>query len=253
MPKRAKSKITMVLDAKKRVRVDLAACYRLVAHFGWDQLIYSHISALVPGVERHILLNPYGMTFDEIVASSLVEVALDGTVVSDPTGLGVNPATPTLHLPFYEQRADTGCVIHLESDAGTGVSCQRDGLLPITQTALALLPHVGYHDFEGFALDRDESERLLRAASGKRIIFLRNHGTLVFGPTVASTFQLAFLTEQACRAQIAAQAGGAAVIYPPTAVVQRTASQQEGDVQESSRAWPALLRLLDRTDSSFRN
>ncbi|MBM3505852.1 MAG: class II aldolase/adducin family protein [Alphaproteobacteria bacterium] len=248
----AKTKLSVVADTERRVRIDLAACYRLVAHYGWDQLIYSHLSAVIPGAERRVFLNSYGMTFDEITASSLVEVSLDGRIVSDAMGSGINPAAPTLHLPFYTERADIGCVIHLETDAGTGVSCQRDGLLPISQTALALLPHVAYHDFEGFALDRDESARLLADAAGKRIVFLRNHGTLVLGSTVASAFQLTFLVEQACRAQLAAQSGGAPLLYPPGAVVARTGAQEEEGVKESERAWEALLRMLDRRDPTFR-
>ena len=221
--------VQTVPGASLSTRIDLAACYRLVAKSGWDQLIYSHISAVLPNPPGNVLFNPYGMTFDEITASSLVEVDRLGALVSD-NSYGINPAAPTLHLPFYQERADVGCVLHLETDAGAGISAQKEGLLPITQTALALLPLIGYHDFEGFALESAECARLVKDAEGKRIVFLRNHGTLVLAPSVASAFQLMFLLEQACRAQIVAQSGGAELIYPRAEVVEHTGQQQASDL-----------------------
>ena len=241
------------------IRVDLAACYRLVARFGWDQLIFSHISARVQGA-HHILLNPYGLLFSQITASSLVKVDLDGNVAGH-SDYEVNPAAPALHTPWYGKKyrsrctpeSEIGCVIHLETDAGAAVSAQEDGLLPISQTALGIMPLVAYHDFEGFALDLDERERLMETAgSSNRVIILRNHGTLVMGPTVGATFQLCSLVEQACRAQLLAQSGGAQLIVPSSDVRQRTGQQEAAEIGCNERAWPALLRTLDEEDPSYK-
>lgn len=241
-----------VSDAEWDARVQLAACYRLVAKFGWDELIWSHISTIVPGPEKHILLNPYGVVFDQVTASSLVKLDLDGNIVGDSEHK-LNPAGAVLHTPFYKHRDDVGCVLHLETDAGTGVSCQEDGLLPITQTALSLSNTIAYHAYEGFSLDFDECERLIADAGDKWVIFLRNHGTIVLGRTVASAFHMTFLVEQACRAQIAAQAGGAKLIFPPQEIVQHAAQQQATEIEEGDMGWPSLIEALDRQDPSYRD
>ena len=246
-------------NAERDVRVDLAACYRLVARFGWDQLIFSHLSARVPDAPC-ILLNPFGLLFSEITASSLVKADLEGNIVG-ASDYPLNAAAPALHTPWYTEDYErryapartVGCVMHLETDAGAAVSALAEGLLPINQTALGISHLVAYHDFEGFALDAEESERLMADARGdKKVLILRNHGTLVLGPTVAATFQLAYLVEQACRAQLLAQSGGAKLALPSAAVQAHTASQQSSQIETSEAAWPSLLRLLDREDPSYR-
>ena len=239
-------------DAEWEARIELAACYRLVAKFGWDQLIWSHVSTIVPGPEKNILLNPYGIVFSQVTASSLIKTDLEGNIVGD-SEYGLNPAAAVLHTPFYQHRDDLGCVLHLETDAGTGISCQEDGLLPITQTALSLSNTIAYHDYEGFSLDFDECERLIADAGDKRVIFLRNHGTIVLGSTVASAFHMTFLVEQACRAQIAAQAGGAKLNFPPKRVAEHAAQQQATEIGEGDMGWPSLITMLDREDPSFRD
>jgi ribulose-5-phosphate 4-epimerase/fuculose-1-phosphate aldolase len=245
-------------NAERDVRVDLAACYRLVARFGWNQLIFSHLSARVPDT-RYLLLNPFGLLFSEITASSLVKADIEGNIVG-ASDYPLNAAAPALHTPWYGEDFErryaparpVGCVMHLETDAGAAVSAQAGGLLPINQTTLGISHLVAYHDFEGFALDADESERLMADAGGdKKVLILRNHGTLILGPTVAATFQLAYLVEQACRAQLLAQSGGATLAVPSAAVQARAAGQQSTEIETNEAAWPSLLRLLDREDPSY--
>jgi ribulose-5-phosphate 4-epimerase/fuculose-1-phosphate aldolase len=233
-----------------QVRVDLAAAYRLVAHFGWDDLIFTHLSARVPGGDHHFLINPYGMMFHEITASSLVKVDQQGTVVAD-NGYGINPAGFTIHSAVHMAREEAGSVMHLHNHAGTAVSAQKCGLLPITQTAMLVHPHIAYHDYEGVALNLDERERIVRDLGDKPIMILRNHGTLTIGRTVAEAFTYLYFLENACEKQIRAQAGGE-LYYPSAEAIETTRQQSATLPKVAPLVWPGLIRLLDSQDPSYR-
>ena len=192
---------THLSDAERAVRIDLAACYRLVALYGWDDLVFTHISARVPGPEHHFLINPYGMMFEEITASSLVKVDADGNALGN-SPYAVNPAGFTIHSAVHEVREDAGCVIHLHTPDGTAVATSSTGLLPLNQTAQLVLPDLAYHDYEGVALDLDERPRLQRDLSRHNIMLLRNHGTLTVGRSVAEAFLRMYLLERACTMQV---------------------------------------------------
>lgn len=233
-------------------RVELAACYRLVAHFRMTDWIYNHISARVPGSHEHYLINPFGLLYEEVSASNLVKVDIHGTLVDD-VGLDVNPAAFVIHGAIHQARPEVGCVLHTHSAAGVGVSAQQQGLLPISQHAFKVYDRIAYHDFEGIALDTDEQQRLVADIGDKDVLILRNHGLLTMGTTVAKAFELMFFLERACQIQIDALAGGSAVIRPSQAVCERTSAQFRGDDSYvQGRDWNALLRLLDRTDPSYR-
>ncbi len=235
------------------VRVELAACYRLVAMYRWDDLIFTHISAKVPGPERHFLINPYGQLFEEISASSLVKIGLDGNAVSE-SPYPVNPAGFVIHSAIHEARADAKCVLHLHTPQGQAVSAQEHGLLPITQTAMAFTGAVAYHDYEGIATDLSERARLVRDLGDKSVMILRNHGTLTVGETVADAFIRMYFLERACEAQVLALRGGGGINRPPEGTPEKTAEQAALGLTHLGRllAWPALLRKLDRVDPSFR-
>jgi ribulose-5-phosphate 4-epimerase/fuculose-1-phosphate aldolase len=243
-----------VTAAEWQARVDLAATYRLVAHYGWDDLIYTHISMRVPGEDECFLINPYGMTFDEITASSLVKIDLDGNIVM-PTDYMVNPAGFTIHSAVHSAGADAHCVIHTHSDDGVAVSAQADGLLPLSQTAMIVLGDLAYHDYEGIALDLDERERLIRDLGTKHSMILRNHGLLTTGATCADAFLRLFFLERACTMQVRALSGGVKLNMPDQGVPEKTADQgkfgSRGGIGNLS--WPALLRTLDRKDRSYRD
>jgi ribulose-5-phosphate 4-epimerase/fuculose-1-phosphate aldolase len=236
------------------VRVELAACYRLVALHRWDDLIFTHISAKVPGPEKHFLINPYGQLFEEINASSLVKIDLDGNAVSE-SRYPVNPAGFVIHSAIHEARADAKCVLHLHTPQGLAVSAQKHGLLPLTQTAMTLSGAVAYHDYEGIAVDLSERARLVRDLGDKSVMILRNHGTLTVGETVADAFIRMYFLERACEAQVLALRGGAEINHPPEGTPERTAEQGAVGLTYIGRAlaWPALLRKLDRIDPSFRS
>jgi ribulose-5-phosphate 4-epimerase/fuculose-1-phosphate aldolase len=236
------------------VRVDLAACYRLVAHYGWDDLVFTHLTARVPGPEHHFLINPYGMMFDEITASSLVKIDLEGNKVL-PSPYEINPAGFTIHSAIHAAREDAHCVIHLHTDAGVAVSAQRDGLLPISQTALFPLSSLGYHDYEGVALRDDEKPRLVADLGNHSVMILRNHGTLAVGPTVADAFMQMFVLERACRMQILAQSGGVPLVPVPASILGGVKEMAEKATRGlgGQIAWPGLLRKLDRMDPAFRD
>src|SRR5512143_3655712 len=199
-----------VSETEWDLRVALAACYRLVALYGWDDLIFTHISARVPGPEHHFLINPYGFLFDEITASSLVKVGLDGGKVG-ASPYEINPAGFTIHSAIHAAREDAQCVLHVHSVNGVAVSAQRDGLLPLSQHAMFALASLGYHDYEGVALNEDEKPRLVRDLGNKRSLILRNHGLLTVGRTVAEAFVAMYFLEAACMMQVRAQAGGGAL------------------------------------------
>lgn len=240
-------------DAEWEARVDLAACYRLVARNGWDDLIYTHISAAVPGPKKHFLINPYGMLFSEITASSLVKVDLEGNVVSE-TPYRINPAGFTIHSAIHAVREDVKCVLHLHTNAGTAVSAQKQGLLPISQTALVVHNDIAYHDYEGIALDLDERERLVAHLGRKNVMILHNHGTLTCGHSVAAAYVRMFFLERACQMQIAAQAGGAELRLLPQSMCDHVFGQvAKNSLRMGELDWPPLLRLLDKEDPSYRN
>lgn len=235
------------------VRVELAACYRLVAHFRMTDWIYNHISARVPGSHEHYLINPFGLLYEEVSASNLVKVDVQGRLAED-VELDVNPAAFVIHGAIHAARPEVGCVLHTHTLAGSGVAAQSDGLLSISQHALKFHGRVAYHDFEGIALDGEEQQRLVRDLGDKDVLILRNHGLLTLGRDVPEAFEATYFLERACQIQIAALAGGAGVTRPGPAVCDRTAAQFAGsDRFVQGRDWQALLRLLDRTDSSYRD
>src|SRR5438309_7848669 len=207
-----------VSDAEWQARIDLAAAYRLVARYGWDDLIFTHISARVPGGEHHFLLNPYGMMFDEVTASSLVKVDLDGNKVMD-SPYQVNPAGFTIHSAVHAARADALCVMHLHTDYGIAVSAQKDGLLPISQQSMFPLASLAYHGYEGLALNEEEKPRLVADLGSSNSMILRNHGLLTIGSSVAEAFLSMYVLERACKIQILAQSGGAELLPVPDPIV----------------------------------
>jgi len=234
-------------------RVALAAVYRLVAQFGWDDLIFSHVSARVPGTDHHFLINPYGMTFDEITASSLVKVDLDGRKVMDSPH-EINPAGFTIHSAIHAASENANCVPHVHSINGTAVSAQKDGVLPISQQSIFVLSSLGYHDYEGVALREDEKPRLVRDLGDKNFFMLRNHGLITVADNIPDAFVAMYIFESACMIQVRAQAGGELIPIDPRIIA--TAKQQASAVTAQSGgklAWPALLRKLDRIDPSYRN
>lgn len=241
-----------VSPAEWEARVELAACYRLIAHFRMTDWIYNHISARVPGDHGHYLINPFGLLYEEVSASNLVKVDIHGRLTEE-IGLDVNPAAFVIHGAIHAARPDIGCVLHTHTAAGTGVAAQAHGLLPISQNAFKVIDRVAYHDFEGIALDNAEQERLLADIGDKDVLILRNHGLLTMGRTVPQAFELMFFLERACQIQVAALAGGSKVVFPSEAVCQRTAAQFRGDSDYvQGRDWQAFLRLLDRMDASYK-
>ena len=242
-----------VSEAEWQVRTDLAAAYRLVAYYGWDDLIFTHISSRVPGPEHHFLINPYGMMFDEITASSLVKVDLDGKVVLDSPYF-INPAGFTIHSAVHAAREDALCVMHLHTEYGIAVSAQRNGLLPLSQQALVALASLAYHDYEGLALDESEKPRLVADLGNKNSMILRHHGLLTVGRTAAEAFLAMFILERACKIQILAQSGKSNVTMVPSPILDRVAGQVDAVTmgQGAQLTWPGLLRKLDRIDPSYR-
>jgi ribulose-5-phosphate 4-epimerase/fuculose-1-phosphate aldolase len=240
--------------AEWEMRVNLAACYRLIAHFRWTDFIYTHISARVPDQEGQFLINAYGLMFEEVTASNLVKVDVDGKVIDDPTGLGANPGGFTIHSAIHMARPEVACVLHTHSNAGVAVAAQKHGLLPITQHALRFYNRIAYHDYEGVSLDWSERQRLEAALGDKWVLILRSHGLLTLGRTVREAFDRIYYLERACAAQIAALAGGAEVILQAAEIGEHVARQFERPERPAAqRDWPALLRLLDRTDPSYKD
>jgi ribulose-5-phosphate 4-epimerase/fuculose-1-phosphate aldolase len=250
-----------VSNAEWQARVDLAAAYRLVALYGWDDLVFTHISARVPaprgadaGTGHHFLINPYGMMFEEITASSLVKIDLDGNKVMD-SPYEINPAGFTIHSCIHAGREDAQCVMHVHSVNGVAVSAQKNGLLPISQQSLFVLASLAYHDYEGVALNPDEKPRLVRDLGGNNFLMLRNHGLLTVGGSPADAFLFMYLFEAACMIQVRAQAGGGELIriaQPILDGIQKAAHQVTRGLG-GALAWPGLLRKLDRIDPSYRD
>ena len=243
-----------VSEREWQARVDLAAAYRLVALYGWDDLIFTHISARVPSADHHFLLNPYGMMFEEITASSLVKIDLNGNKVMDSPYF-INPAGFTIHSAVHAAREDALCVMHLHTDYGIAVSAQKNGLLPLSQQSMVALASLAYHDYEGLALDEDEKSRLVTDLGDKHYLILRNHGLLTIGRSAAEAFLAMFLLERACKIQILAQSGGGELVEIPAPIVKRVDSQLKAVTvgQGAELTWPGLLRKLDRLDPSFRD
>jgi ribulose-5-phosphate 4-epimerase/fuculose-1-phosphate aldolase len=238
-------------EGEWQVRVELAALYRLVALFGWDDMVYTHISARVPGPEHHFLINPYGHFFNEITASSLVKIDLDGNIVA-PTEHSVNPAGFTIHSAIHAAREDAKFVLHVHADAGIAVSATKEGLLPLSQHALAVLPFIAYHEYEGIALDLGERERLVADLGDKRLMILWNHGTLAIGETAGDCWQGIYYLERACRMQVMAMAGGREHVRLAPKEAQETVRMQVGATGLSGALpWPGLLRKLDRESPGY--
>jgi ribulose-5-phosphate 4-epimerase/fuculose-1-phosphate aldolase len=236
-----------------QLRVDLAAAYRLVALSGWSDLVFTHISARIPGPEHHFLINPYGLMFDEITASSLVKVDLACNKVID-SPFPVNPAGFVIHSCIHEVRANAGCVLHTHSRAGVAVSAQKKGVLPISQQSTFVLASLATHGYEGVALRDEEKPRLQRDLGDKNFLLLRNHGLLTVGPTIPDAFLSMYTFENTCRIQIDALAGGGELVYVDPRIMEgmekvlKTVTAGQG----ANIAWPALLRRLDRIDAAYR-
>lgn len=237
-------------EAEWQVRKDLAAAYRLVSLYGWDDLVFTHLSARVPGPEHHFLINPYGLLFDEITASSLVKVDEDGQIVDPGATNNVNPAGFTIHSAVHMAREDAGAVLHLHAADGVAVSAHEKGLLPISQTAMLCMPHVAFHDYEGVALDLAERERLVADLGDKPIMILRNHGTLTVGRDVGQAFVYMHFLMKACEIQVRTLGMGPAYM-PSQEALDTTAEQSKMLGGGGDLAWPALLRKLDRIGSDY--
>jgi ribulose-5-phosphate 4-epimerase/fuculose-1-phosphate aldolase len=276
LPLRTPSMRDRVSAAEWDMRVDLAACYRLVARYGMTDLVYNHITARIPGPEHHILINAYGMLYEEITASSLIKVDLAGNVIAKPDGLGysVNAAGYIIHSAVHEARDDIVCVIHTHTRAGVAVSALAEGLMPLSQTAMRFHGHLTYHDYEGPAFNRGEKERLVRDLGAHNAMILHNHGLLACGPSIPQAFNLIYWLENACRIQVDILACNRPLHTAPADVVAGAAAalcgaeitlDNEGDTnphlnRDAQKAgtgygmleWPALLRMLDRVDPSYR-
>ncbi len=244
---------SQVSDAEWQQRVDLAACYRLVALYHWDDLVFTHVSARVPGPEHHFLLNPYGMLFEEITASSLVKVDLQGRKVME-SAYEINPAGFTIHGAIHAAREDAKSVLHIHSLNGIAVSAQKSGLLPISQQSTFVLPSLGYHDYEGLALNEDEKPRLVRDLGKNNFLMLRNHGLLTVAESIPDAFLFMYLFEAACAIQVRAQALGAELIPIHPDIIAGATAQATRATRSAggALAWPGLLRKLERLDPTYR-
>ena len=241
-----------VSDDEWAIRVDLAAAYRMVASYGWDDLIFTHLSARIPGPEHHFLLNPYQLMFEEVTASSLIKVDVHGNPV-EPTPFITNPAGFTIHSAIHMAREDAQAVMHLHTPAGQAVAAHSEGLLPLTQTAMLVRGDLAFHDYEGVAVDLDERERLVANLGDKSAMILRNHGTLAVGKTIGECFVKLYFLERACQAQVMALSAGEDVNLPPQGSPEITAQQGAMGLTVSANllAWPALKRKAYRLDPSF--
>jgi len=234
-----------------QARVELAALYRLVAHFRWTDTIYTHISMRVPG-EETFLINPFGYLYEEVTASSLVKIDIDGKVLDDPVGLGINKPGYVIHGAIHKARHDVHCVIHTHTRAGAGVSAQEEGLLPISQHAALFVGRIGYHDFEGIAVHEEEQERLVRNLGKHHVMILRNHGLLTAGRSAGEAFVLLHMLERACEIQVAALSNGARVrrITPESVATTHAVIEANSGF---TRDWEAMLRLLDRVAPDYKD
>lgn len=245
----------LVSEAEWNARVDLAAGYRLIAHFGMSDLIYNHITCHVPDAKQEILINPYGLLYEEITASSLIKINLAGDILFNPNPTyGINPAGYVIHSAIHGARPDVDCVIHTHTRAGMAVSALACGLMPIAQTNMRF-GKIAYHEYEGVAVDLDERERLVADLGNSDVMILRNHGLLTCGPSVAEAFNTMYWLENACKVQLDALACNTELHLPQEAVIAKTAHQFEPHVRRpyGLMEWPAMLRLLDRRDTSYRD
>ncbi|WP_313389782.1 class II aldolase/adducin family protein [Achromobacter aegrifaciens] len=240
--------------AESDTRIQLAACYRLVSHFGMSDLIYNHITARIPGPEGHLLINPYGMMYDEITASSLIRIDLDGNVLDNPGEYAINAAGYVIHSAVHGARHDVQCVIHTHTRAGMAVSALQCGLLPLTQTAMRFAK-IPYHDYESVAIDLDERARLVADLGQSEAMILRNHGLLAAGPSIAQAFNTLYWLEMACKAQVDALAANRELCVPPPEVVEKTWHLYQPTTRRpfGELEWPAMLRLMDRKDPGYRD
>ncbi len=241
-----------VSEEEWQVRVDLAACYRLIAMHGWDDLVFTHISARVPGPDEHFLINAYGLLFEEMTASSLIKVDLQGETVLD-TPYFMNPAGFTIHSAIHEARSDVACALHTHTKAGIAVSAQKAGLLPLSQTSLFPLASLAYHDYEGVALNAEEKPRLVADLGSGTFMILRNHGLLTVGASIADAFLSMYILEVACQTQIMAQSAGVELNVIGDNILAGIAAQQEEATKGlgGQLVWPALLRKLDRMNPGY--
>ncbi|WP_395342453.1 class II aldolase/adducin family protein [Ningiella sp. W23] len=243
-----------VSEQEWQARVDLAACYRMIAHYGWDDLVFTHISARVPGPEHHFLINPYGMLFEEVTASSLVKVNLQGEKVQD-SPYDINPAGFVIHSAVHESREDASCVMHLHTTAGVAISALKDGLQAYSQQSLFALSSLSYHDYEGVALNPDEKVRLVADLGSTNFMILRNHGLLTCASTIPDTFLLMFILQRACEIQLQAQASNQPLITINDKILAGIKAQADEVTRSAggALAWPGILRKLDRMCPDFRD
>jgi ribulose-5-phosphate 4-epimerase/fuculose-1-phosphate aldolase len=254
----SKAAIAGVSDQEWQIRCDLAALYRLVAHYRWTDFIYTHLSARLPGPDHHFLINRFGVNFHEMRASDLVRIDMDGNIVEPERGLSssdVNAAGFTIHSAIHMAREDLMCVAHTHTAAGIAVSAQKDGLLPLSQHACKFYGRIAYHGYEGIALDLDERERLVADLGQHKAMILRNHGLLVGGASIPEAFHTLYMLERACAAQVDALAGGREIILPPHEVCAHAAEQfrrSESDSVHYALAWGAALRLIEDGKPDYR-
>lgn len=239
-------------EEERKTRIELAACYRLAEREGWDELIFNHISARVPGPEHHYLVNPFGLTFEEVTASNLVKVDLEGRIIGEGR-YPINAAGFTIHSAVHAARPDVGCIIHLHTEAGMALSMLDGGLLPLSQTAMFFQGNIAFHDYEGIALDLDERQRLVRDLGDKGVMILRNHGTLVAAPGIGEAFVTMFLVEKAARAQLGALACNSKLVAAAPKAVEITSQFAKMGRGAAQLAWAAMLRRLDREDPSYKD
>lgn len=237
-----------------QTRVDLAACYRLVAQYGWDDLVFTHITAKIPDANSQFLINPYGMMFEEITASSLVKIDDAGNKLDADNPYPINPAGFVIHSAIHAARADAKCVLHTHTPNGIAISAQKDGVLPISQQSIFVLASLAYHGYEGVALNDDEKPRLVQDLGDKVFFMLRNHGLLTVGESIADAFLFMYLFEATCMIQVRAQAGGNELISIPKSILDGAAAQAKAVMKGmgGQLAWPGLLRKLDRVDTSYK-
>lgn len=249
---RRKQQRHLVSESEWSARVELAACYRLVAHYRMTDMIYNHISLRVPGTEDQFLINPFGLLYEEVTASSLVKVDQNGILIDDD-GLDVNPAGFVIHSAIHMARHDVACVMHTHTRAGVAIAASKHGLLPVSQHAMRFFNRVGYHDYEGIALDVDERDRLVADIGAHSTLILRNHGLLTAGGSVHEAFELMYYLEMACKIQTMLSGSMEDWTIPPATVCERAARQFERSHEFLRRRdWAALLRLVERLDPGYR-
>ena len=245
-----------VTESERKTRIDLAAAFRLVDLYGWSDMLATHLSARIPGPNEHFLINPVGTLFEEMTASCLVKVDIDGNILSE-SEFGINPAGYTIHSAVHMGRKDAGCVMHTHTAAGLGVATQKSGLLPLTQMALAVIAQTSYHSYEGPAFDLGERDRLIEDLSNNNVLILRNHGLLTVGKTVAEAFVWMFRAERACRFQLSFQQAGAPAQEISKAVQDISIERSKKAISASGHRpigqfeWPALLRKLNRENPGY--